>query len=318
MRWYLVKRLAWAIAAAWIVVSAMFLLMALTTNPNEAVVGWAAGKDTEMVEQWRARRNYHLPIHERYWLYLTSLATLDWGTTFDGAPVASSFATAIPITLLYVVPSMIASTVIGVAIGMYTAVHEGGLVDRLGTPLVYSGFSVPVFWLSQLVILGVGIHEVDWIATAWDSELGMTHPENLQAVVLPAIIVTGNMLAVQARFTRSEAFELLPEEFVRRLRASGADAGDVARHVLRNASLVLVSLFFLEGLGLLVVTVYVVEAIFHLPGVGSLAHSGIINRDPNVVLPATLLIALVGIGGNLFQDLLYVYLDPRVDYDGGG
>lgn len=312
MRRYVLKRLAWSVVAVWIVISAAFLLVALTPDPNEVLVAWVAGG--EAVEAYRQARNYNLPLYERYWLWLSSYLVLDLGTTLGGKPVTQAFRETIPVTALYVLPAVLLSTIIGVGTGLYTAMRSGGYLDRAITAAVYSGFGLPVFWLGEMSI-AVAVHELGWVEVAWDDRYGMWHPDNLQTMVLPAAVVCANLLAVQARYTRAEALEYVPAEFVRTLRASGAGSRDLARHVLRNAALPLVSLFCIEGVALLLVTIYVVEAVFGLPGAGALAYNAIYDRDIGVVLAATLLVAIVGVLGNLLQDVLYVWLDPRVDVE---
>lgn len=312
MRRYLLKRLAWSVVAVWIVISAAFLLVALTPDPNEVLVAWVAGG--EAVDAYRQARNYNLPLYERYWLWLSSYLSLDLGTTLGGKPVTQAFRETIPVTALYVLPAIFVSTLVGVATGLYTAMRSGGYVDRVVTAAVYSGFGLPVFWLGEMAI-ALAVHELGWVEIAWDDRYGLWHPDNLQSLILPATVVCANLLAVQARYTRAEALEYVPAEFVRTLRASGAESSDVARHVLRNAALPLVSLFCIEGVALLLVTIYVVEAVFGLPGAGALAYGAIYERDISVVLAATLLVAVLGVFGNLLQDVLYVWLDPRVDVE---
>lgn len=312
MRRYVLKRIVWSVIAVWIVISAAFLLVALTPDPNEVIIAWAAG--SEAAEAYSQARNYDLPLYERYWLWLSSYLVLDLGTTLGGKPVTQAFRETIPVTALYVVPAIILSTVVGVGTGLYTAIRSGGYLDRVITAAVYSGFGLPVFWLGEMSI-AIAVHELGWVEIAWDDRYGLWHPDNLQSMVLPAAVVCINLLAVQARYTRAEALEYVPAEFVRTLEAGGARPRDIARHVLRNAALPLVSLFCIEGVALLLVTVYVVEAVFGLPGAGALAYDAIYARDVGVVLAATLLVAVIGVLGNLLQDLLYIWLDPRVDFE---
>lgn len=311
MRRYVLSRIGWAVVAAWAVLTAMFLLIALTPDPNEAVVAWTAGE--EAASAWAEARNRDEPIVNRYLNWLVAYATLDLGVTADGEPVADAFRRTLPVTLAYVVPAVAVAAVGGSLVGLYTAVNRGGIVDRVVTAGVYSGFALPVFWLGEMAIV-IAIVEGGWVEVAWDRRRGLRHPDNLQSMILPAVVVAVNLLAIQARYTRAEALEVVPEAFVRTLRAGGANTRDVARHVLRNAALPLVSLLCVEGVALLLVTVYVVEAVFGLPGTGALAHSAVVSRDPGVVLAATMLVALVGIAGNLLQDVLYTTLDPRVEF----
>ncbi|WP_218055081.1 ABC transporter permease [Haloparvum sedimenti] len=296
----------------WVVFTAIFLLFAYTPDPNEAIIAHYSGE--EAVEAWAAARNRDLPLSERYARWVGSYLTLDLGRTVGGEPVAAVLKRSLPITLLYVVPATVLSTVGGVAVGVYTAVRKGGYLDRFGTAVVYSGFGLPVFWLSEIA-LALVVDEWGLVSVVWNDDAPRYATENLAALALPTLVTAANLLAIQARYTRAEVLEVLPEEFIRTLRENGARSRDVARHALRNAAVPLVSAFCIEALGLLLVTVYVVEIVFGLPGIGALAYDALLSRDAGVVLAVTMLIAVVGVFGNLVQDLLYVALDPRIDYD---
>jgi len=312
MRRYVLSRFAWAGVAVWVVLTVTFLLMALTPDPNEVLLAWAGGEET--ASAYRQARNYDRPLYERYWLWLSSFLTLELGTTTDGRPVTTAFRETLPVTAAYVLPAVAVSTVVGVAVGVFTSVRNGGYLDRGVSAVVYSGFGLPVFWVGEMAA-AIAVFELGWVEVVWDNRYGLWHPANLQSTVLPAAVVCFNLLAVQARYTRAEVLEFVPAAFVRTLRASGARPRDVARHAFRNAALPLVSLFCIEGLSLLIVTVYVVEAVFGLPGAGALVHDAIFSRDVGLVLAATVFVAVLGVIGNLVQDLLYARLDPRIDVD---
>lgn len=312
MRRYVAKRLGWSLVSVWVVFTAIFLLFAYTPDPNEAILTFYSGEDA--AEAWAAARNQNLPLHERYAAWLGSYLSLELGTTVDGRPVAAVLRESVPLTLLYVVPAVALSTAGGVALGTYTAVRKGGLLDRFGTAVVYSGFGLPVFIACELaVVLVVG--ELELAQFVWNDDAGRYARENLLVLLLPTAVLSANLLAIQARYARAEVLDVLPEAFVRTLRANGARPVDVARHALRNAAVPLVSAFCIEALGLLLISVYVVEIVFGIPGVGTVAYDALLSRDAGVVLAVTLLVAVVGVLGNLAQDLLYVGLDPRIDYD---
>ncbi|WP_435156094.1 ABC transporter permease subunit [Haladaptatus sp. DFWS20] len=124
-----------------------------------------------------------------------------------------------------------------------------------------------------------------------------------------------NLLAVQIRYTRSTSLEYVPAEFVKTLHSNGASACDVGRHVLRNAALPLVSLFFAETATILFITILVVEMVFGLPGFGTLTFNAIKARDPGLILATTMIPIFIGLAGNLIQDIAYAVLDPRVGYE---
>lgn len=326
VRWYLLRRVAWTLFAAYLLLTGAFLLFAYTPDPNETLVKFAAGYGAENPEQaqeqalqaYREARNYDEPVLDRYRTWIVAYATLDWGwSTTQGQPVADLLVDRLPVTLAYLVPAIVLATLAGIGLGLAAAFDRHGPIDVLVTSLSYLGLGLPAFFLGEALI-AFALREMGWYGALWDPRYGLWTPENLASLSLPAIVVAANLLAVQVRYARAEALEFLPEDFVARLRAGGASTFDVARHVLRNAAFPLLSIFFSEMLAVLFVTIYVLEVVFEVPGVGMLAYTAIQRRDIGVILATTLLPAFVGLFGNLIQDVAYTVLDPRVDYDDRG
>lgn len=327
LRWYVVRRTLWTVFAAYLMLSAAFFLYAYTPDPNEVLVEFGAGfgaavsgedpteAQEEALQAYREARNYDEPIAERYANWMVGYATFNWGYSFDhGRPVTDLIADRLPVTLVYLVPGILLALVLGLGVGLLAAMRQGGPVDRLGTATAYVGLGLPHFFLAELLIV-VAINELGWYGALWDSRYGLWSVENLTALALPMLVVTANLLAVQVRYARAEALEFVPADFVKRLRASGASSWRIARHVLRNAALPLLSVFFTETLTVLFVTVYVIEVVMEVPGLGSLAYHAIFSRDIGIILATTFIPVLVGLVGNLVQDVAYTALDPRVSYD---
>jgi len=326
LRWYVIRRILWTVFAAYLVLSGGFFVFAYSPDPNEVLVqfGSAYGAamegenvtkaQQEALQAYRSARNYDEPVFERYVDWMIGYATLNWGYSFArGKPVIDLLAETLPVTAVYLLPAILLSTLGGIAIGLYAAIHRGGIADYIGTSFAYAGLGLPIFFLGEAAIV-IAIQELGWYTSLWDSRYGLWSTQNLSALVLPGLVMTANLLAVQVRYARSETMEYVPEEFVKTLRASGASTRDVARHVLRNAAMPLVSVFFTETLTVLFVSIYVLEVVFGLPGVGSLFYEAIFDRDIGVILASIFLPVMVGLVGNLIQDVGYTALDPRVEY----
>jgi len=313
---FLARRTLLAVVAIYLVVSVSFGFVALTTDPNLAQVAYGAGHSakasrsgeasrTALVEQavqaYRAAHDLDRPVWQRYLDYLVRTTTLRWGDSQTlHEPVTAVLGRAIPVTLAYVIPALLFALVGGVVVGVLGALEPGGLVTRFVTGTAYVGFAVPNYWLASVVLLfGVAA------APTPNSTL-------LVRVVLPAAVLGLSLLAGQLRYARAEGREYVAEDFVTLLRAKGASRRRIARHVLRNAAIPLVSLFFADLLGVLVVNVFVLEQVLHIPGLGQVGLQAFQARDLPLVVGLALVIAVAGVLGTLVQDVAYRFIDPRV------
>jgi len=179
--------------------------------------------------------------------------------------------------------------------------EQDGEVERFAQ-LFYLGYGIPNYWLAMVALM------TDLPAVA-DRVLGSG---TFTPIVLPAAILGTSLLAGQLRYARAESREYVDTAFLKLVRAKGASKW-VTKHVLRNASLPLVSLFFADMLGILVVEMLVLEQIFHIRGIGNVGLFAIEQRDLPLVLGVAMVFAIAGIVGNLIQDLAYLVLDPRVE-----
>jgi len=317
VRRYITKRALWTVFAAYLLLSAVFLVFAYTPDPNQKTAGllnaMGGGDYQNGANQYAKARGYDKPILDRYVDWVVSYTTLDWGTTLEGKPVIDVLADAIPLTLVYLIPAIVLSTLLGTFIGLYSAVHKHGYVDKIVTAITYPSMGLPAFWIASWSATIV-LERISVQAGMFDDRYGLWTSQNLPYMLLPIFVVTINLLTIQIRYTRSTTMEYVPAEFVKTLRANGATARDVSRHVLRNASLPLISVFFAETLTMLFVTILVVEYTFGIRGFGLIAFNAIQARDPALILATTMIPILIGLAGNFVQDVAYALLDPRIDY----
>lgn len=315
---FLLWRLGWTVLATYLVLSATFALVAFTPDPNAAVVAWgeatgedSTGEDVEAaVDAYRAARNLDEPFHERYLAFLVRVSTLQLGeSTSQRAPVRSVLADHALVSLMYVLPAVVVSVLVGGGLGLYAAMHESSLLDTISTGTAYLLLGLPNFWLA-VVVRGLAISRYDLFIT-YDLARGYLDAENLLYLTLPTVVLTSTLLAAQLRYVRSETRNYLREAFVKTARSKGADRRRVARHALRNAVLPLVSLFFGELLAVLFVAVFVIEAVLAVPGLGAVGLAAIRARDVSLVIGVTLVPFVVGVLGNFIQDVLTSLLDPR-------
>jgi peptide/nickel transport system permease protein len=307
---YLAYRLGWTAVGAWAVLTIIFLVFALTPDPGQYDIF-----NGLTVEQYRELRGYDEPLLQRYLSWMESFLTLDLGETVRGEPIRSVLASASLVTLVYLVPSVLVAVGLGVGIGLFVAMRPESKLLRLGRNLSYAAFAIPTFVAAEGLFF-VSVEHLGWYYFRWDSEQALFTSRNLGALVLPAIVLTANLLAVQLRYTQSESLEILQEDFVRTLRATGAGTWDFVAHVLKNGAPSLLSLFFSELVGVMFVVVVVVEVIFGIPGYGELLYRGIEDRDIGIILATTVFPILLVMLGNLLQDVAYSIVDPRIGSEG--
>lgn len=313
--WWLIRRAAFAVFAAYLVISVIFLLVALTPDPN-------AGQFEEgssQLQEYRQQRHLDEPIFDRYTRWVVDVTMLDWGQSHGttvmgskygqgypaGAPVTSLVANALWQTLRYVFPAVVLSVIGGTLIGLYTALRQNTLPDRVATSVASLGFSLPNFWLGAVLLALAG----GGLLAAVSAETSRF----VRTMILPTMILGTSLLAGQLRYARSQSLEYIDAEFIKLVRAKGARNRRVARHLLRNAAIPLLSLFFADMLGIVVLNIFVLEYVFAIQGLGELSLVAIQSRDMPVILGASIVIILFGIIGNLLHDFASLILDPRVE-----
>ena len=326
LRGRIARRFGFAVFAAYAVVSVLFALVTFAPNPQLAVLldrqASTAAEAREIRREFRQARGLDEPLLNRYLDWLIDVPTLDWGQSYGtmglssvqygpryeaGVEVTSLVADALVPTLRYVVPAVIFAVAGGLAIGLYAATHREGLLARLVTTLTHFGFSVPNFLLAEVLLLFV------FSETGLLQGLAPEPGSLLVTTVLPAAIVGTSLLAGQMRYARAQSLEYANTEFIRLVRAKGAGSRRVARHLLRNAAIPLLALFFTDMIGILVVNVFVIEFVFGIPGIGGLSLVAFQQQDLPVILGSTMVIVFVGIGGNFLQDVAALVLDPRIE-----
>lgn len=330
-RWLSVaRRVVLAVLAVYLILSLTWAAVALTPDPNEAQLRYAGAVDDQTSENetesalqaYREARGYDRPLLVRYRTWLVDMTTFDWGVSRsqtmagpDGdpvpMPVTMALARAIPNTLRYVLPALALAVGLGVALGTHGALNPDSRTARVGSVLSYFGSGFPNFYLAAFVPVVLAI-PLDVLGSGLPRAVG---PVSVRGTILPVLVLTLGLLGSQIRYVRTEVLEHVTEDFVRLVRSKGAGEWRVARHVLRNAALPLLALFVTEVLAVLVVDVFVIEYVFGIGGVGSLAYDAIFARDLPLVLGTTTVIVVVGVAGTLLQDLTYQSLDPRVGDD---
>ncbi len=311
------RRLAFGAVAAWGVLTTVFLAFTLTgdwlAERIEGQIRHAMGgpdpEDQDVVQEeieetlaeFAAARDLDRPLYEQYLDWMGNMVTFQWGGSLEtGEAVFPLVMSATLRTAMYVLPAIVLAVVIGMLVGLYVALNPRSRLANGGRVGSYLLFAVPSFWLGGLYIGGLqgGVFEYNAV---------------LSEYVLPIVLVTMTLLGGYVSYSRAHALEQASEEFVTLVRAKGAGPLLLTRHVVRNAAIPLFSMLFTEALGLLVLSIFVIEMIFGIEGFGYIFFFALEARDIPVLLGGTMVIIGVGIVGNIVQDISYQYLDPRVE-----
>jgi peptide/nickel transport system permease protein len=253
-----------------------------------------------------------LPIYQQYALWLSNVVQGNLGQDYRShEQVTTLLGQRLPVTLELTVLAMLISIGVAVPLGVAASRRTGSGVDRIALSLGVVGISIPDFWLAIMLILsislGLGLLPSSGFTPFSESAIG-----NLKSVVLPALTLAAGLSAVLTRVTRSSMLEVLGQEFIKVSRAKGLPEQQVVyRHALPNAAIPIVTVIGLQS-GYLLGGAVIVEQVFSLPGVGNLVVNATLERNYPVVQSAVLVVALMFILVNIFTDIVYAYLNPRI------
>jgi peptide/nickel transport system permease protein len=302
---YIARRVGAAIPTLFVVVTLVFLMLRLLPgDPARVIAGPTASPQD--VARLRNVLGLNRPIFVQYGVYVEQLVHGNLGVSaLTGSPVAQELGARYPYTLELAFASMLIATCVGIPAGIVAATRRGSWLDLVVSAGSVFGLSMPVYWLGLMLIVAFAIN-LHWLPAA-----GATSPTG---IVLPALTLAAALIALIARMTRASVLEVLRQDYIVTARAKGASALRVlVVHVMRNSLLAVVTAMGLQFGALLGGTV-LTEDVFGWPGLGRLMVTSIFSRDYPVVQGAILLFAVTFIGINLFVDVLYAVLDPRIRY----
>jgi peptide/nickel transport system permease protein len=294
----------------------IFLMVRLLPGDIVSVLaGGDIGSDPELIEQ--ARRDLGLTgsYPEQYWRWISGVLQGDLGVSLRNTePVSTVLLDALPITFELMFLGLLIATVIGVPLGVLSAVKRDSKHDFAARVGGLIGVSIPSFFLATLLLLFTS-KVFGWVPPLNYVPFYEDPIENLSQFILPAISISVFTLAIVMRMVRATMLEVLGQDYVRTARAKGVKRKVViSRHALRNALIPVVTVVGFE-IGILMGGSAIVEIIFGLPGLGNTLINAIFNRDYPVVQGATMLLAFIFIFANLLVDLLYGVLDPRISQE---
>lgn len=310
---YLMNRIVGLIAVMFIVATIVFVIIRVTPgDPAAVMLGPEASQQD--IAALRTQLGLDRPLPLQYVTWLGQLARGDLGQSiFLNKPVLSALADRAEPTFWLTLMSLLIATAIAVPVGILSAVKRGTVLDQ--SVLSFSMFtsSVPSFWLG-LLLMQVFAVKLGWLPVSGYGGPDASIGTRLSHLILPAVVLGVVNSALITRFIRASMLDVLRDDYVRTARAKGlTETRVILKHAVRNALIPILTVIGLTT-ALLISGAVVTETVFGLPGVGSLVVSAVLRRDYPVIQGALLVIAAIYVLINLFIDLMYMVVDPRVRY----
>lgn len=322
---YVVRRLLVSLPMLVVLSIVSFAATRAVSSP-EAGIRTNPRVSPEDIARYREQLGLDDPAHEQYLRWLGNVVTGDLGTSLvSNRAVWPQLGSALWNTLVLGATAVTFSFVIGVGIGVFSAVERNSPFDYAATGVAFFGLSMPNFWFAIMLQLFFGVYLVDWLAL--DGPVlftaGMRSPgtagfdlfDRLRHLVLPSLVLAVQLVAVYSRFMRASMLEVMGADYIRTARAKGLSEGVVVRkHAMRNA-MIPVTTQLGSDVGAIFGGLVITETVFQWPGMGPLFLDALQAGDYQVILPWLMITAIAVVVFNLLADLAYGVLDPRIRYE---
>jgi peptide/nickel transport system permease protein len=308
---FLARRLA-SIVPTLIVVSMLVFGLQLLLPGDPASMLAGEDRDEQSLAEIRAYYGLDRPIHEQYLRWIGGVLQGDFGTSLRiGQPVLELVLAKLPVTLQLGGMAFAIACLIGIPMGVLSAVRKDSAWDYAANAIALWGLSTPNFWLGIMLILLVSV-ELGWLPPSGYVSPFEDWKQSLATTIMPAFVLGNSIAAVFMRHTRAAMLQALNQDYVRTARAKGlGEKAVVGKHALRNALVPVVTLGALE-LGALFSGAVLTEQVFTIPGFGKLVVDAVFNRDYLVVQGVVLVTATAYVGFNLLADIAYFLVNPRL------
>ncbi len=288
-------------------------------DPTHYILG-EADVDQDFIDRLKKDMGLDKPIYIQLWLFLLRFSTGDLGYShISSATVLELILDRLPATALLMGSQYVLSAIFGLFLGVLSAKKPNSFLDNSVTVFSLAGFAIPLFWLGQMLLLIFGFHlGLFPIQGMFNLRAGYTgfayFLDVAHHLFLPALTLSLFNMALIVRLTRSNMLQIMGQDFIIVARSKGVpETGVLLRHGLRNALLPVVTIIGLQFRTLIAGAV-LTETVFAWPGVGRLTYDAIFARDYPLLMGIFIFITVLVIIGNLFTDIVYAYLDPRIRY----
>lgn len=314
---YIYRRLVWMVVLLLAVSFIAFLIFYALPSGDPAAARAGRGADEAQIERVRVLLHLDESIFSQYWYYLKQIVLhFDFGFSYtDDSDVATSILDRLPATISLAAGAAVVWLVVGVAIGIVSALKPRSIFDRLAMGGALVAISAPVYWLGlvALALLSQSYGTIHVIPNA-NSYRGITEDPGawFTSLIVPWIVLAASFAAIYARLMRANLMETMNEDYVRTAEAKGLSRRRVVfRHGVRSAITPIVTAFGLD-LGILLGGAVLTETVFNVPGIGRYAYDAIVASNLPVIQGTVVFAAFFIIVANIVVDLLYAVIDPRV------
>jgi ABC-type dipeptide/oligopeptide/nickel transport system permease component len=299
---YLFRNFVQLVLVLWAVGSSVFLLVFLSGDPVMLMVPMNASR--EEIEALREALGLNQPLWVQYGRYMLRAVQGDFGDSIKaGQPALTLVMERVPATLELGLAGMVLATVVGMSVGVVSALRRDSWIDAAGRVLALGSQAMPIFWLGLILIIvfSVKLH--------WLPPFGRG---GLRELILPAVTMATYNIPLILRLTRSTLFDVLHQDYVRTARAKGLpERRVVLGHILRNAAIPLITVIGMN-FGRILGGAIVTETVFAWPGVGLLSIDAVFTADYPVIMASTIILVVSVVVVNFLTDLTYGLLDPRI------
>lgn len=281
------------------------------------------GLNEQVIEDLKKHYGFDKPVHVRYGIWLANLSKLDFGNSFTyEEPVMDVIVSKFPVSLQFGIATFLLTYLICIPLGVARAVKAGTTFDFSTSFILTVLYAIPSLVLSiMLIVFFGGGSYYDWFPIGGlfsDSYFDMTLSEKIydrfMHMVLPLICYTAGGFTVLTQLMRNSMLDVMSQDYVRFARAKGLKENKVLyKHALRNA-LIPIATGMGSFLGVFLAGSFILENVFQLDGIGRLSYTSLLARDYNVIMAIIFLSSVTLMLGRLFSDLIYVLVDPRIDF----
>jgi peptide/nickel transport system permease protein len=272
----------------------------------------------EVAAALRAKFGLDDPVWTRYWHWLLAMLQGDWGFSFASRiNVDTLILQRLPTTLIVIGAAQLLAIAVALPVGVLAGTRPYSIFDQIANTLAFIGFSLPTFFTGLLLILVFSV-QLDWLPMVYRADLGATGWqwwwEQFKQSVMPVTVLGLFQGASLVRYVRSAVLDVVRLDYVTTARSKGiGERAVIVKHVVRTALIPVVTLIALQ-LPVVFGGAIVTEQIFRVPGIGSLLISAMLANDTPVVMAITFVISCLVVVFNLFADIIYGWLDPRISY----